>query len=203
MAAPSLTPTRLRLALIVVMAVLIGLSVGMVIYGDGLIKKYAVETQQTAVQARESSSELDRLKATQITLKAKENTIKKTARLASESKEYIYQDDIINGIVQYATDAGIKVTNISFGDVKTASPSGTAAPSTAQSATATPIPASIKSRTATITIENPVDYQSMLNFIHSIEGGVFRMRITNVGLSQSPGSSKVNSDILTVEVYVR
>ena len=175
----------------------------MVIYGDGLIKKYAIETQQTAVQARESSSELDRLKATQITLKAKEGTIQKTARLASESKEYIYQDDIINGIVRYATDAGIKVTNISFGDVKAASVPSTTAASTTQPATSAPIPASIKSRTATITIENPVDYQGMLNFIHSIEEGVFRMRITNVGLSQSAGSGKVNSDILTVEVYVR
>lgn len=173
-------------------------------YGKGIIAAYAQEVQASAIKAQESSSELDRLKATKIMLTSKQQTVQKTALLASESKQYVYQDKIISDITKYANDAGLTVTNITFTDVKAASVS--AAPPAANPATAgqnNNPPSNIKSRIASVSLASPVDYNKMLNFIHSIEQGVFRMRITNIGLSRSTDGGSTTSDVLTIEVFVR
>lgn len=196
-----LTATKLRLILAAVMLLLVALGIGAFIFGRNIITHYAVDAQQTAADAAASSSELDRLSAMKTALAANEATVKKTTQLVSESKLYVYQDKIIDDITKYANAAGLKVTNISFSDIKT----GAASTATTTPNAATPtaaMPASLKSRTATVTLQNPVDYFQMLNFIHSIEQGLFRMHVTSVGLSRSPDGG-VSSDVLTIEVYVR
>ena len=67
-------------------------------------------------------------------------------------------------------------------------------------------PAGVKSMTASVTIKNPTDYMSMLRFTHLIEQSLFRMQVSQVGISASADvahPNQVNSDILTIEVYVR
>ncbi len=197
----SLTPVRVRLIIIGVMGLLVAIGVGVFIYGRGVIENYALEAQQTAARANASSTELDHLKTTKVLLASRESTIKKTSLLTSDAKLYVYQDKIVADITKYAADAGIEVKNFSYTDVP-------AAPATATTTAATvpatgAAPANIKSRLVTFTVASPVDYNKMLNFIHSIEQGVFRMRIANIGLSRSIDGGSISSDALTIEVFVR
>lgn len=199
--ATPMTPTKLRITLIVIMILLVIAGGALFLYGRSLVANYAAEAQTTAARAQDSSMDLARLKLTQATLEKEEATVTKTNQLVAESQLYVYQDKIIEDITKYAADAGLSITNITFSDTKaTAAPAAAATGAT----TTTPTPANIKSRIATVTLANPVDYYKLLNFIHSIEQGLFRMRIATIGISRSEkGDNSVTSDALSIEVYVR
>ncbi len=197
-----LTPTRLRLILIGCMVALVAIGVGVFMFGRGIISDYAHESQRTAAEAQSSSKTLDQLKRTKETLSRESATIERTSQLVAESKHYVYQDKIIEDITKYANDAGLSITNITFSDVKATTTTSTPAAGSAAAATpATPAPANIKSRIATVTLSTPVDYYKWLTFIHSIEQGLFRMRIANIGISND--TNGISSDVLNIEVFVR
>jgi len=200
----ALTPTRLRLMLIAIMAILLVVGVCVFLYGREIIAEFAKESQVTAAQATDSSSSLEKLKKTKELLEKESATVDRTTQLVAESQQYVYQDKIIEDITKYASDAGLGVTNITFSDIKTATTAAT--PATGAAAPSTPAPANIKTRTATVTLANPVDYYKTLNFIHSIEQGLFRMRVSSIGLSRTADAksgNNITSDVLTIEVYVR
>ena len=213
-----LTPTTLRLILIAAMAALAVLAVVVFMVGYGKIKEYAVSTQTVAAEAQASDSSLQNLITLKKELETETDAVQRASMIVSESKSYLYQDQIIQDINRFADNAGIVITNISFSDTGTASTtapvagtapaSGAAAPATGTAAaTATGgAPSGIKTTTATVTVKNPVDYNKMLTFIHSIEGSLFKMRISQVGLSKSTDAKSPNdvtSDVFTIEVYLR
>ncbi len=195
-----LTPATVRIILIIIMLLLVVIGGAAFIYGRDLIKQYAVDAQETSQKAKASSNELRDLQNMKTTLEQKHATVERAAQLTSNSKLYVYQDKIIDDITKYANDAGLRVKNITFSDPKAATAASSASASGATTAT-TVLPASIKSRIATVTLDSPVDYYKMLNFIHSIEQGLFRMRVAQVGLSRD-GKGNVTSDVLNIEVYV-
>ena len=203
MKSKSLTPVKLRLILFGVLLLLVAVGVTAFIFGHRLIQGYALADQTSAAQAEASSSSLQDLIATKQKLNDLSHTIERADQLVSQSKLYLYQDQIITDINKYASEAGLKITNISFTAPTTAAVSG-AAPTTTKPSGATP--AGVKSMTATVTLETPIKYNSMLTFIHLIEQSLFRMQVSQVGLSQGDsgdGADSITSDILTIEVYVR
>lgn len=194
-----LTPITLRWVLVIIMVLLTALSVGVFIVGREIIAKHALAAQQTAQAARASNSDIEYLQSMKTTLEKQEAAAEKTAKLISESERYMYQDKIISDITGYANAAGLSVMSIEFSDVKT---TGTANTATSTAATVAP-PANVKSRIASVTLTNPVDYMQLLTFLHSIEQGVFRMRVSSVGVSKAGEGKGVNTDALTIEVFVR
>jgi hypothetical protein len=197
-----ISPVKLRLVLVLILCLLVAIGITAFSFGRSIVEAHARSSQKTAAEARASSSDLDYLKGMKQLLVEKSATVQKTDRLVSESKQYVYQDKIIDDITQYANDAGLQVTNIGFSDIKAAS-TASASPANSNAQSQGPVPANVKSRTATVTLANPVDYYKMLNFIHSIEQGLFRMRISTIGLSHTVDGSGVASDVLTIEVFVK
>ena len=57
----ALTPTRLRLMLIAIMAILLVVGVGVFLYGREIIAEFAKESQVTSAQATDSSTSLEKL----------------------------------------------------------------------------------------------------------------------------------------------
>ncbi len=210
----SLTPSKLRAILSVCMFLLLAAAIGLFAFGYRVLADYSAAARTTAAQAQASNSTLQDLKKTEAELKANSETVARASQIVAESKSYVYQDQIIRDINNFATNSGITVTNITFADAKVtpttvSAPVASATPTAAGgpvTGTATASPVGVKSMTATVTLKNPVSFTSMLRFIHSIEGGLFKMRISQVTLSRS-GDSKspdeVTSDALTIEVYVR
>lgn len=187
-------------------------------FGHKQLKTHAVSAQETASKAQASQSSLNDLIATKKFLEENKSAVSRAEQLVSDSKSYVYQDQIINDINRYASEAGLSITNITFADAKTtpvATPSaastnpvtGTGGGSAATSAPkTTATPSGVKSMTATVTLKNPVNYDTMLNFIHLLEESLFKMQISQIGLSRTSDPSKgdgVSSDVLTIEVYVR
>lgn len=196
----ALTPTRLRIVLSVVLLLLAAAGVGVFTLGYKQLSQHVANAQQVATEAEASRSSLQNLMATKKFLADNQDVIARADRLVSQSKSYYYQDQMINDINAYAEKAGVKIANISFEDTKetTVTVGAAATPGTGTT------PVGVKSRTATISVANPINYDAMLSFIHLIEQSLFRMQVLRVGMSQSSESpNQISSDAFTIEVYVR
>lgn len=206
-----MTPVRLRLILMASMVLMVALGVGVFMLGYKQIASYSASSRAVAAQAQASNSSLNELIAVKKELADDEDVVQRASLIVSESKSYLYQDQIIRDINRFANDSGIVVTNITFGSSGQATSSGTPAtaspsPTTSAAPASGAAPSGIKTTTASVTVKNPVDYTKMLTFIHSIENSLFKMRISQVSLSKSSeakGSNDVTSDVLNIEVYIR
>lgn len=206
-----LTPTNLRIILSIVLILLAGLAVVVFLLGYEQIKTHAAAAQEVSTKAQASQSSLNNLINTEKFLDANKSSVQRAAELVSESKSYVYQDQIIADLNKFASEAGLSIVNITFTDTKTAKTGSTtstasSSTSTAAAAAKTPTPPGVKIMTATVLIKNPTGYDNMLNFIHLIEQSLFKMQVSQISLSKSTDEktkNQVSSDVLTVEVYVR
>jgi hypothetical protein len=210
-----LTPVSLRIMLFVGMFAIVGIFIAALMLGYKVISNFSNDAKQVSVQADASNSSFNNLVQTKKLLENNKDVVERASQIVSESKSYVYQDQIISDLNQYANSTGVVITNITFGDTQTtASAAPTAAPAAAAGAptagaavTQPGAPTGVKSKTATVTIKNPVGYTNMLNFLHLIEQSLFKMKISQVSLSRPSGSDAsgdtVNSDALTIEVYIR
>ena len=192
------TATQLRLLLSVsmfVIAVLAG--VGFVLVNSQL-KEYAIQVSHVAADASASRDNLQNLQTIEKQLKDDQDIVQKTNSIVAESQSYQYQDQIITDINNYASRSGIGITDINFSS-QTASNTtpGATTPSTQI------IPSGVKSSSVVITLKNPVNYDSMLRFIRSIEQNLTKMQVSRINLSRDTSTAGVTSDVLTLQVYVR
>lgn len=220
MKSSSLTPTRLRLVLVGSMFALVIIGAVLFTLGYQKIKDYSASTRTVAAQAQASNSSVQNLINLKKQLEENAEVRERASMIVSESKTYIYedkvvkdsynyQDQIINDIGRFAGSAGITVTNITFSDVGAGGSAASTTPvaaTTAPSQPTTGAPAGVKTTTAAVTVKNPVNYNKMLAFIHSIEENLFTMRIAQVSLSKSVDANSPNdvtSDVFNIEVYLR
>lgn len=205
----SITPTKLRIILLLCLLVLSAIGVALFTVGYNRLQTFATSAQTVASEAEASQSSIQDLVATKALLAQNEDAVKRASQLVAESQSYVYQDQIISDINTFAGESGLSITNISFATpITTAVAAAPAAPTAGAGAGAgvAATPAGVKSMTASVTIKNPTDYMSMLRFTHLIEQSLFRMQVSQVGISASADvahPNQVNSDILTIEVYVR
>ena len=191
-----LTATQLRLMLSISMFV-IALMAGIgFVFVNSQLKNYAIEVSHVAADANASRDNLQNLQKIQTQLQEDQDIVQKTNSIVAESQSYQYQDQIINDINNYASKAGIGITDINFATQTTTAPGS--APTTT-----TPIPTGVKSSTVAITLKNPIDYASLLRFIKSIEQNLTKMQVSRINLSKDTVTNGVTSDILTLQVYVR
>lgn len=211
---PTLTPALLRVILSITLVLLFLIGIGIFLLGYKRLGVVNTDAQAVAAKARDSQSSINRLMTTKKMLQDNSATIDRANQLVSQSRSYVYQDQIISDINKYATESGISITDISFTDSKTtavggssagATTGGSASTATAPMAGAGATPAGIKSMTAQVSIANPTSYSSMLTFIHLIEQSLFRMQVSKISLSrgEAAGGDQISSNALTIEVFVR
>lgn len=205
-----MTAVKLRLALSIALLLLAIIGTGIFMFGYDKLSSFAEDAQDTSSKAAASNSSLQDLVTTKKTLEENSSSIDRAAKLVAESKLYLYQDQIISDINQYASEAGLAVSGITFTSATTAP--ATAAPATSGGSATIPAtpsagaPGGIKSVTATVTLRNPTQYKNILTFLNLIEQSLFRMQVSQITLSKSTqegGSNAVTSDALTIEVYTR
>ena len=217
----SIDAVKLRLVLLVAMVLIVVVSIGVFQFAYSQLKNTAKDVSAKAAEAAASQNEIERLQQVQRKLEENKDIANKVAGIVAESKSYKYQNQIVNDLNDFANRSGIKITGIDFtqqdsasqasgssssegAGAATASPeAGAADLSGGSGATADPSAAptsSLKTITATITIESPLNYTSFLRFINSIEQNLTKMQIQNLSLVSSDGLS---SESLTIEVYTR
>lgn len=191
----SATKLRLILSLSLFFTIILG-GVGFSIIHSTL-DSFAVDVSHKVADAGASRDNVQSLQKIQQTLTNRQAVIQKVDNIVAESKSYQYQDQIITDLNNYASRAGVSITNINFTDSQATAPAGsTPAP-------ATPAPSGVKSSSATITLANPVDYLKILRFITYIEQNLTKMQISKINLSKDTSGKGVTSEAFAIEVYVK
>ena len=194
-----MTATRLRLILsasLFVIILIAGVSFSLI---DGTLRDMATDVSHTTADAEASRDSVQTLQKVQQELTADADVITRASNIVAESQSYQYQDQIVNDLNDYANKAGVSVTSLDFG-ATTTTPAASASPTPTSSA---PAVAGVNSKTVTVAIKNPVNYNNLLHFIRSIEQNLTKMQISKVGISKGSSGNDVSSDILTIQVYVR
>lgn len=195
-----LTAAKLRLILAVMMFVTVGICGTIFYFANSLLSDVATDVSKTVAEANASQNNLQTLQQTEKILESEQDAVKRAAKVTANSQNYQYQNQIINDMNEYASRAGITLTNIDFSSAKPSS----AAPATGGAAapmTGAGTPTGVKTVTISVTIDNPVNYVKLLRFMRSIEQNLTKMQIADISLTQSEAG--VSSDVLTIMMYVR
>ena len=197
----TLTPSIARAILAGALLLMAATGIGIFVFGQQQLSTVAEETRKSTTDAESSSNELQALTTLKNRLKEQNKDVERAAKIVSITKNYSYQDQVVQDFVNYANASGVVIKSIDF-SANNASTSGTASSSTS-AATAVKAPNGTKSISATITLNTPVAYDNLRDFIYRIEKNLFQMQISNLTLSSNKGTGGVVVDALTVTAYVR
>lgn len=191
----TLNATTLRASLALSLFLIILIAAAGFYMVNGWLRDLATDVSHATADASASRTTIGTLQQLQETLEANRQVIERADSIVAESQSYQYQDEIIRDLNNYAGAAGLTITNFNF-DTQADTQEGTEE----QSTTPTP-PSGINSTLVSVTLQNPVNYDSLLRFFYSIEQNLTKMQITNISLTKS--ENEITSDDLTIEVYIR
>lgn len=194
----TLTPSIARAILAGALLLTIATGIGVFVFGQQQLSAVAEETRKSTTDAESSSNELQALTTLKNRLKEQDKDVERAAKIVSITKNYSYQDQVVQDLVNYANASGVVIKSIDF----SANNSSAASKST-NAATITKAPTGTKSISATVTLNTPVAYDSLRDFIYRIEKNLFQMQISNLTLSSNKDTGGIVVDALTVTAYVR
>lgn len=192
-----MTASRLRLVLSLSLFAIASLATLIALIAYTELRKVAIDVSHTTVDANASQNNLQNLLKVQQQLDKDQAVINRTSNIVAESRSYQYQDQIIADLKSYANQAGITITNIDF-----ASASKNSSPLSPSKVPTAPVPNGIKTTLVAITLKNPIDYNSLLRFLKSIEQNLTKMQVSKISLVKGTGN-QVSSEALTIEVYIK
>ena len=200
----TLTPSIARAILAGALLLMTATGIGIFVFGQQQLSTVAEETRKSTTDAESSSNELQALTTLKNRLKEQNKDVERAAKIVSITKNYSYQDQVVQDFVNYANASGVVIKSIDF-SANNASTSGTASSSSSSTSAATAVkaPNGTKSISATITLNTPGAYDNLRDFIYRIEKNLFQMQISNLTLSSNKGTGGVVVDALTVTAYVR
>lgn len=194
----ALTSSIARAILAGTLLLTIATGIGVFVFGQQQLSAVAEETRKSTTDAESSSNELQTLTTLKNRLKEQDKDVERAAKIVSITKNYSYQDQVVQDLVNYANASGVVIKSIDF----SANNSSAASKST-NAATITKAPTGTKSISATVTLNTPVAYDSLRDFIYRIEKNLFQMQISNLTLSSNKDTGGIVVDALTVTAYVR
>lgn len=169
--------------------VIIGAFVGAYYLNGFLIqKKDEVSKVENDVVANESSIGL--AQALEQYIKNNRKDIDLVKKVVSDTKEYQYQDDIINDIVTYAAQTGLKLLSVTF-------------PTSTSSSSSKDKNAPVKTMQAVIEIDKEFSYDKYINFIYKIEQNISKMKILQISIDLGKEAGSITGSSIKLEVYVK
>lgn len=207
-----LTALKLRAMLVASLFLILAIIVGIFYIGRQQLSVIAVSVNHANADAAASDNNLSTLQKLQETLKTNQSVIDRATKLDATSTGYDYQNQILDDLANYGRQTGVTFTGADF-SVATATPATTSvAPATAPGATTSPVGGStpaatvapVKTITVTVTLDSPVSYTSLLNFIHAIEQNLPKMQISRLNISRyDKDPTKVNVTSFGIEMYTK
>lgn len=208
-----LTAPRLQLMLCISIVLIIIVGVALFQVGQKQLSNVARTVAEAGAAADASQNDLQRLQDTQTQLKQDADVVKSVSDIVAESKNHLYQNQVINDLTKFAASSGVTITNIAFASTTSGSKAATTTP-TAPAVSPTlgvgsglpgAVPsgglAGVKPVSETITLKSPINYSSFLQFLHDIEQNLTNMQLQSISLSSD--ASGLTSNDLTIQVYIR
>ena len=192
-----------RLIMTVMLFVIAAIIVAVVMFSQSKLNELALNVNQISGDAEKSKLGLQSLKNMDKELESKKEIVEKASNIVAQSKQYQYQDQIIKDINAYASSAGLKISNFSFTDTKVPSTTPGTGTQNSPSAPVANEPEGLKSTYTTITINSPIEYKNLLQFIHSIEKNLTKMQISRINMSRGEEIDQVNVEPIEIRVYTK
>ena len=186
--------------------VLILVGMGVVIYfGYTMLQGTAEEVSKVQTEAKAVDAKVQNLARLEKEMEKYKDSVAKAQQLVAETRQYQYQNQIINDLTTYASQSGVGVAGFTFasGSAGSKSSSGSSSTSGASGSTGASTGAGPKSIKVSVRLNEKTDYMALLRFMHLIEQNLTRMQIASVSMSKAEGAGQVNTQTLDVEVYVR
>lgn len=193
-----LTAVRLRLILSLSLFVIALITSAVMYFVYNRLYEVAIDVSHAVADSHASQDNIQTLQKVQKELEKNKDVIARAGNIVADSQSYQYQNQIISDLNTFAGNAGIGITNIDF-----AGGNPTGGPATTPKTNGPVAPTGVKSTSVSVTLQNPVPYDSLLRFIRSIEQNLTKMQISKVSLAKGPSGSDVTSEVLTIQVYVR
>jgi len=199
-----LTPSILRAILSVALLLMIAAGVGIFVLGYQQLDTVAKETRELDTKAKATSNELQALTTLKSQLDKQSKDVERAEKIISITKNYTYQDQVVQDLVAYATASGLDVKSIDFSaNNTTAASSSSSSSSSTSSAAIIKAPNGTKSISAAIALHTPVNYDNLRDFVYRIEKNLFQMQISSLRLSANNDGQGISVDGFTVIAYVR
>lgn len=204
----TMTASTLRMILSVALLLTIAAGVGMSYFVLRGLDNYAKGVNEVVVKAKESDDDVTRIDQLTQQLNQNREAFTKAKSVVAESKSYKYQNTIVEDIRDMANRAEVSVSSFDFATEEAASGSSSSGSSTSSGTTSTAATntanGSLKTTSTTVTVEGPVSYRKMLNFINNIEQNLTKMQITDTSFSRdSEQPTLLGTQQITIEVYVQ
>ena len=187
-----------RIILSLLLLIILSAMVGLVIFAYSFLSKTSEEVGKMQTEAIAVDAKIQSLLASKSQLDRNSDTVKKAKNIASESKLYQYQNQIIKDLNTYADRAGIPIKAFSFQNEPT-----TSAKTAKSSKRTSTSPAGVKSTFVSIQLGDHIDYTKFLHFLSLIEKNVTRMQLLGVSISRGANNHEISIQSLEVKVYTR
>ena len=172
MKASSSTRSFLTVLMIVILA---GLAGGFYLAYQQ-VRAYAVEVSHTVVDAEASGKQIEQLQDLKSDLQQRESLVNKAKLLFSTADNY--QSQALKDVQKYAQTYGITILNTNF----------------------EPVADTTEGHIIVLTLQSPLSYTKLLQFLDAIEGNLPKMQVTSVSLGHS--TSGANGDITTDAIRI-
>ena len=186
--------------------VLILVGMGVVVYfGYTMLQGTAEEVSKVQTEAKAVDAKVQNLARLEKEMEKYKDSVAKAQQLVAETRQYQYQNQIINDLTTYASQSGVGIAGFTFasGSAGSKSSSGSSSTSGASGSTGASTGAGPKSMKVSVRLNEKTDYMALLRFMHLIEQNLTRMQIASVSMSKAEGVGQVSTQTLDVEVYVR
>lgn len=210
--------SALRILLSILLIIMIAVCIAGFYLGQSELSKYAKEVSKKKIDAEASQTRIQGMKNVEKQLAKNQAAMDRASQIAAESQSYKYQDQVITDIKEFATRSGVEIANIDFtppaSNGATAPSAATSSPVTGTSKSASGSATStapltspgLKSTSVTITLQNPLNFNSYLKFLHYIEQSLTKMQISKLELTKVQDKDKIetiNASALSIEVYLK
>lgn len=201
----TLTAVNLRIILSILLFVMAGAIGGVFYLGRNDLLKTSDTVNKAVADANVSSQSLDRFKKIEADLKTNQIVMTRSKQLTADLLDYQYQNQIITDLQAYGQQNGITISGVDFGASTTgAAKASTGATMPGGGASTGGDSATNKSVTITITLNNPVAYANLLNFVYAIEQSLPKMQISKLSITgDSKSSTQVTVSDISMQMYVK
>lgn len=199
----SMTASRLRIVLSVSIALIIVAIAGGFLYAQRSLGTYASQISTMNADAQSGDTNIQTLRGLQTRLEQEQSTIASARSIVADSATF--SDQAVNDITRIANESKVKITSFEF--IESATTGTTApAPTTATPGGApqsAPVTAGgVTKKVVSVTLESPLPYARLMDFIRRIETNDLKMQFASVSMAKELGAN-VTTQTFSIEVYVR
>ncbi len=168
-------PQTLRAILITLLVVVILGGAGLFALGISEVRNFAFEVNHSAADAEASGKIVQNLQSLKSQLTQSEVLIAKANAMFATPENY--QTQSITDIRAYADAAGLVITKTSFEEATAEAPA-----------------------TMVVSIQSPVSYTKLIQFLDSIEGNIPKMQVASIGVGHVTGSGADSVSIDDIKI---